>query len=69
MKITKKIKMNELLMKKPELAGVLVQAGLGCFGCPMAEMETFEEGCKVHGMTDKEIDKLIEKLNKKEKKK
>jgi hybrid cluster-associated redox disulfide protein len=64
MKITKKTDMNELLMAKPELAGLLFQVGMGCAGCPMSMGETLEQGCKVHGMTDKEIDKLIEMLNK-----
>jgi len=63
MKITKKTNMNELLMKKPELAGILFQSGMGCVGCPMSMGETLEEGCKVHGMSDKEIDKLVEKMN------
>jgi hybrid cluster-associated redox disulfide protein len=64
MKITKKTNMNELLMEKPELAGVLFHMGMGCMGCPMAQMETIEEGMKAHDMTDKQIDKLVEKLNK-----
>jgi hybrid cluster-associated redox disulfide protein len=68
MKITKKTNMNELLMKKPKLAGLLFQTGMGCMGCPMAQMETIEEGCKAHGMTPKEIDKFVEKLNKEEEK-
>ncbi|MEK6832480.1 MAG: DUF1858 domain-containing protein [Nanoarchaeota archaeon] len=65
MKITRKTDMHELLMKKPELAGILFQSGMGCVGCPMSMGETIEEGCKVHGMNDKEIDKLIKELNKK----
>ena len=69
MKITRKTNMNELLMKKPELAITLLSSGMGCVGCPMAIGETLEEGCKVHGMTDKQIDKLIEKLNNEGKKK
>jgi hybrid cluster-associated redox disulfide protein len=63
MKITKKTNMNELLMKHPELAGILFQSGMGCAGCPMSMGETLEQGCKVHGMSNKEIDKLVEKLN------
>lgn len=55
--------MHELLMRKPELAGLLFQSGMGCVGCPMSMGETLEEGCRVHGMSNKEIDKLIEKLN------
>lgn len=64
MKITKKTNMNELLMKKPELAGMLLSSGMGCFGCPMVHMETIEDGCKAHGMNSKEIDKFVEQLNK-----
>ncbi len=65
MKITKKTNMNELLMRKPELAGILLNVGMGCIGCPMAMGETIEDGCRAHGMSNKDIDKLIEKLNKK----
>jgi len=65
MKITKKTKMSELLQKKPEAAEILFKAGLSCVGCPMAMQETIEQGCLAHGMSKKEIDKLIEKLNKK----
>ena len=65
MKITKKTDIHGLLMKKPELAELLFQSGMGCVGCPMSMGETLEEGCKVHGMSDKEIDKLIDKMNRK----
>jgi len=65
MKITKSTKINELLQSNPEAAEVLLKAGMGCVGCPMAMQETLEEGCKAHGMTKKEIDELVEELNKK----
>jgi len=58
--------MQALLFHKPELAGMLLSSGMGCMGCPMAQMETIEEGCRAHGMNDKEIDELIERLNKEE---
>ncbi|HOF44079.1 MAG TPA: DUF1858 domain-containing protein [Candidatus Pacearchaeota archaeon] len=65
-KITRETNMQALLFHKPELAGMLLSSGMGCMGCPMAQMETIEEGCRAHGMDDKEIDKLIERLNKEE---
>ncbi len=65
MKITKKTKLNELLEKKPEAASILFEAGLSCIGCPMAMQETIEQGCLAHGMSKKDIDKLVEKLNRK----
>lgn len=62
-KITKKTKLSEILKVKPEVAGIFFEAGMGCCGCPMAMQETLEQGCKAHGMSDKDIGKLIDKLN------
>ena len=57
--------MSEILMKKPEAARLLIEAGMHCIGCPMAMQESLEDGCLSHGMTGKQIDKLLEELNKK----
>ena len=65
MKITKKTKIGKLISENPENAETLIGAGMGCVHCPMAQMETIEEGCLGHGMSKKEINKLIEELNKK----
>lgn len=64
-KITKKTKLNEVLNINSKAADILFKAGLSCIGCPMAIQETLEQGCLAHGMNEEEIDKLIEKLNKK----
>jgi len=64
-KITKETKLNELLKINPDAAEILFKAGLSCIGCPMAMQETLGEGCLAHGMSKKDVDKLIEKLNKK----
>ncbi len=64
MKITKKTKINELVMRNSDAAEVLFKAGMVCVGCPMAAQETIEQGCLAHGMDKKEIDKLIKRLNK-----
>ena len=63
MKITEKTKLNELLESKPDSAELLFEAGLTCFGCPMAMEETIGEGCLAHGMTKKETEELIKELN------
>ncbi len=41
-----------------------MRKGLGCVGCPMAMMETIDIGLKAHGFKEKEIDKVIDALNK-----
>ena len=62
--IEKTMTFAEIMEKKPEAAGVLMKAGMHCFGCAMAGGETLEEGCLAHGMTKKQIENIIKKLNK-----
>jgi len=60
-KITKKMSLASVMKKCPEAAEIFMKEGLHCIGCPMAMMETVEDGAKAHGINP---DKLIEKVNK-----
>ena len=64
MKITGKTKMSKILEANTKAAEILFEAGMSCIGCPMAMQETLEQGCLAHGMSHKDIEKLIKKLNK-----
>jgi len=62
-KINKDILMGKLVADYPEIGRVLVEEyGLHCVGCMTAGMETLEQGAKVHGMSDKEIDRMVADL-------
>ena len=39
---------------------ILSNFGLGCIYCPMAQMESLEEACAVHGL---DVDELLKQLN------
>lgn len=58
---------NEIVMdavnKYPEIAKVLGEAGLHCVGCHVSTMETIEQGCLGHGMSQEQIDELMEEIN------
>ena len=62
--ITKKTKFSEILESNKDAAEILFEAGLHCVGCPMTSQESLEDGCKAHGMSEKDIDELVERLNK-----
>jgi len=63
-KINKKMIIAEVLEQRPEIADILVEKyELHCVGCPMGRMESLEDGAKAHGMSDKEIEKMVEDLN------
>jgi hybrid cluster-associated redox disulfide protein len=62
--ITKDMTLGELVTKYPEAAEVMVKHGMHCIGCHMAAMETIAEGAAGHGIVGKELDDLVEEMNK-----
>jgi len=46
-----------------EVAEILMSSGMGCIGCPMLQMETLEQGALAHGLTKKQIDEIVKKVN------
>ena len=59
MKITKDMTIGEILIANPEVAPVLMEAGMHCLGCPSAQGESLAEAAFVHGM---DIDALMAKI-------
>ena len=62
-KITKDMLIGDILKTKIEAAGLMMESGLHCVGCGVANQETLEQGCQAHGMDDKQIDELVKKIN------
>ncbi|NLG04620.1 MAG: DUF1858 domain-containing protein [Clostridia bacterium] len=58
--ITKNMTIGELLRINPNVAPVLMEAGMHCLGCPSAQGETLEEAAMVHGI---DVDTLVAKVN------
>lgn len=62
--MTKEIKKDmtfaELIQNNKGAAEKLSDRGLFCGGCPMAQLETIEQGARAHGI---DPDKLVEELN------
>jgi len=66
--INKKMSFAEIIQKEPEASGILMEKGMHCIECPMAQMESLEQGAIAHGLNPDEIVKeLNEKLKKKKK--
>ena len=57
--ITKEMTIGEILRTAPNVAPVLLEAGMHCLGCPSAQAESLEEAAMVHGMN---IDELMAKI-------
>lgn len=61
-KITRKTKLEQIT-KNPKALKIMLEHGLHCVGCLAARFETLEQGAKAHGMSDKEIDEMLNKIN------
>ncbi len=59
--ITKDMLVTDAMMLNPNLAPVLMQAGMYCFSCPASMGETIEEAAMVHGF---DVDDILEAVNK-----
>ena len=60
MKINKNTKISEIVEKYPDKIEILFEAGMGCLGCPAAQVETLEQACMAHGL---DVEELVLRLN------
>jgi hybrid cluster-associated redox disulfide protein len=67
--ITKDTLITTAMEKCPEALGIFFEHGLHCVGCGGAAFETIEQGCQVHGMSEAEIEGIVEEINSAMKKK
>ena len=59
MDITKDMTIGEILRTKPDVAPILMEAGMHCLGCPASQMESLEEAAMVHGL---DVDSLMDRI-------
>jgi iron-sulfur cluster assembly accessory protein len=64
-KINVDMKIQDIVEKYPRAVEVLMEAGVHCVGCHVAQWESLGEGLKNHGKSDEEIADLIKKMNEK----
>ena len=57
--ITKDMTIGEILRTNPDVAPILMNAGMHCLGCPSAQGESLEEAAMVQGM---DIDEPMAKI-------
>jgi len=60
--ITKDMTIGEILRTNPNVAPILMEAGMHCLGCPSAQGESLEEAAMVHGLNIEDLMAKIEAL-------
>ncbi len=63
MKATRDTLIADVVKASPQAAFVLTQYGFHCVGCLASAHETFAQGAQAHGMSDEELDEMLDDLN------
>ena len=63
--LKKETLIGDILRDCPEIAEHLIEYGLFCVTCPLNQSETLEAGAKVHGIIEKDLEKMVNDINKK----
>lgn len=58
--ITKDTIIADIIKMRPDAAQILMSYGMGCIGCPSAQMERLEQACEIHGL---DLEEVLNKLN------
>jgi hybrid cluster-associated redox disulfide protein len=64
MQATLQSNLGDLVKSYPQTAPIMLDYGLHCVGCFANQFDTIENGARIHGMTDEEINEMLERLNK-----
>ena len=59
-KVTKDMLIGQLITLDPNIAPILMRAGMHCLGCPSSQMETIAEAAMSHGI---DPDDLVVEIN------
>ncbi|CEN80181.1 DUF1858 domain-containing protein [Paraclostridium sordellii] len=58
--ITKDTIIADIIKMRPDAAEILMSYGMGCIGCPSAQMEKLDQACEIHGL---DLEEVLNKLN------
>ena len=61
--VTAHMRVLEVIALFPQAADIMQEYGLHCFSCKLGGVETLEEGCRTHGMSEELIEELIDDIN------
>lgn len=55
--------LGTIMEECPKAAELLAEYGLHCISCFANQFDTLEMGAQVHGMTEEDLDEMIQEIN------
>lgn len=61
--VTRDSNLGDIAKSYPQAAAVMLEYGLHCVGCFANQFDTVEMGARIHGMTETEVDEMLQRIN------
>jgi hybrid cluster-associated redox disulfide protein len=61
--VTRDSNLGDIAKTYPQAAAVMLEFGLHCIGCFANQFDTVEMGARIHGMTETEVDEMLQRIN------
>lgn len=61
--VTKDTNLGEVVHSFPQAAHIMLEYGLHCVGCHFNAYDSVEMGAKIHGMTETEVEEMVDRIN------
>jgi hybrid cluster-associated redox disulfide protein len=61
--ISKETIISDIIAANRGVIPIFMRSGMHCLGCPSAQGESLEDAAYVHGMSDDQVDALVEEIN------
>ncbi len=61
--VTADMSIGEVVSNYPEAVAVLMKYGLHCIGCQIAAFESLRDGLVAHGLSEKDVERVVEEIN------
>lgn len=61
--VTRDSNLGDIAKSYPQAAAVMLEYGLHCVGCFANQFDTLEMGARIHGMTEMEVDEMLQRIN------
>jgi hypothetical protein len=52
-----------IVEKSPKAVELLIEYGIACTNCVLKQFDTLEIGAQLHGMSDDEIETMVDEIN------
>lgn len=61
--VDRETNLGQIVYQYPKTAEIMLEYGLHCAGCFANQFDSVAQGAAIHGMSDEEVDEMLQRIN------